>query len=197
MKKFVLMMAGIAAFAAPANAQAVLSENFESGSGAFVLTGNAVLATSATYSVCCGTPNDSTNSFVAFGGGDLPSGIAGASFTTLLGQLYDVTFDYGAFGNGSEALVFSVDGQSFTFNPVADNGLVNTFQPGQFSFIGSGAATNLLITSSGGNGVDALVDNVAVNAAVPEPATWGMMLLGFAGVGTALRRRRRFLPQAA
>lgn len=27
--------------------------------------------------------------------------------------------------------------------------------------------------------------------AVPEPATWGMMLLGFAGIGMAVRRRRR------
>jgi hypothetical protein len=26
---------------------------------------------------------------------------------------------------------------------------------------------------------------------VPEPATWGMMLLGFAGIGMALRRSRR------
>jgi hypothetical protein len=30
-----------------------------------------------------------------------------------------------------------------------------------------------------------------VAAAVPEPATWGMMLLGFAGIGMAMRRRRR------
>jgi hypothetical protein len=28
-------------------------------------------------------------------------------------------------------------------------------------------------------------------AAVPEPATWGMMLLGFAGIGVAMRRSRR------
>jgi hypothetical protein len=27
--------------------------------------------------------------------------------------------------------------------------------------------------------------------AVPEPATWAMMLLGFAGIGAAMRRRRR------
>ncbi|HWJ38178.1 MAG TPA: PEPxxWA-CTERM sorting domain-containing protein [Sphingomicrobium sp.] len=27
--------------------------------------------------------------------------------------------------------------------------------------------------------------------AVPEPATWGMMLLGFAGIGFAMRRRRQ------
>jgi hypothetical protein len=26
---------------------------------------------------------------------------------------------------------------------------------------------------------------------VPEPATWAMMLIGFAGVGAALRRRAR------
>ena len=31
----------------------------------------------------------------------------------------------------------------------------------------------------------------AVPAAVPEPATWGMMLFGFAGIGMAIRRRRR------
>jgi len=28
-------------------------------------------------------------------------------------------------------------------------------------------------------------------AAVPEPATWALMLLGFAGVGVAMRRRRK------
>ena len=27
--------------------------------------------------------------------------------------------------------------------------------------------------------------------AVPEPATWGLMILGFGGVGAAIRRRRR------
>jgi len=34
--------------------------------------------------------------------------------------------------------------------------------------------------------------NVAeVRAAVPEPATWAMMLIGFAGVGFTMRRRRQ------
>jgi hypothetical protein len=27
--------------------------------------------------------------------------------------------------------------------------------------------------------------------AIPEPATWGMMLLGFAGMGMVIRRSRR------
>ena len=32
---------------------------------------------------------------------------------------------------------------------------------------------------------------IASERAVPEPATWGLMLLGFAGVGMALRRSRK------
>ena len=55
--------------------------------------------------------------------------------------------------------------------------------------------------SGAGSSFNAYVDHVALTtdsgttmynfkAAVPEPATWGMMLLGFAGIGMALRRRR-------
>lgn len=36
---------------------------------------------------------------------------------------------------------------------------------------------------------DLVVDNIT--SAVPEPATWGMMILGFFGLGTMLRRARR------
>ncbi|QYE36774.1 PEPxxWA-CTERM sorting domain-containing protein [Polymorphobacter megasporae] len=35
----------------------------------------------------------------------------------------------------------------------------------------------------------AVLDGVSV-AAVPEPAMWGLMLVGFGLVGTAVRRRR-------
>ena len=38
------------------------------------------------------------------------------------------------------------------------------------------------------------VDNVAFSNAVPEPATWGMMLVGFGAVGSAMRRRRVMKP---
>lgn len=34
-------------------------------------------------------------------------------------------------------------------------------------------------------------------AAVPEPATWGMMLLGFGGIGFAVRRGRKTMPRMA
>ncbi len=37
-------------------------------------------------------------------------------------------------------------------------------------------------------------DNIdVVGGGVPEPATWGMMILGFMGVGSMVRRRRAAL----
>jgi serralysin len=46
---------------------------------------------------------------------------------------------------------------------------------------------------SGGQGYELQVSltNHSINSAVPEPATWAMMLLGFGGMGVALRRGRK------
>ncbi len=43
------------------------------------------------------------------------------------------------------------------------------------------------MASGGGN----ISGTASIYAAVPEPATWGLMLIGFAGIGMAMRRRRR------
>ena len=40
------------------------------------------------------------------------------------------------------------------------------------------------------------VSNFTVGSAVPEPATWAMMLIGFGGIGFSMRRRRRNPQQA-
>lgn len=189
MNKLILGLAAALSFAAPAQAATtVLSEDFESGSGEFTLTGNAYLATGATYGPCCGTPPDTTNTFVAFGGNNEASGLATADFSTTLGLVYNVTFDYSALGSGTEPLTLTVAGQTFTFNPIANNSLV--FQSGMFSFTGIGAMTNLVVTSGGVNDVDAIIDNIVVTA-TPEPATWAMLILGFGAVGVAIRRRRK------
>ena len=54
------------------------------------------------------------------------------------------------------------------------------------------------VTLSFGNG--AMVQNISqvrvtAAGAVPEPATWGLMLMGFAGVGFAMRRRKDAAPK--
>jgi hypothetical protein len=46
--------------------------------------------------------------------------------------------------------------------------------------------TSLTIASSQ---AAAEIDNIGVISAVPEVGTWAMMLLGFGGVGFAMRRR--------
>jgi hypothetical protein len=51
-----------------------------------------------------------------------------------------------------------------------------------------GAVVKQVILSSTSNSFE--VDNAAV-AAVPEPATWAMMIMGFGAAGALLRQRRR------
>lgn len=70
---------------------------------------------------------------------------------------------------------------------------------GQLSFVASGilnmagynptAGTFTLTTQ--GNGQVQTTFSASTLAAVPEPGTWALMLFGFAGIGMALRRRRR------
>ena len=60
-----------------------------------------------------------------------------------------------------------------------------------------GAGTYTLHLEGTSRGQGAFGGNVAFTA-VPEPATWGMMLLGFGAVGFAMRRRRyRLIATAA
>jgi hypothetical protein len=51
-----------------------------------------------------------------------------------------------------------------------------------------GAKVNRVILSSSQNSFE--VDNLAVSGAVPEPATWAMMIMGFGLAGAAMRARR-------
>jgi hypothetical protein len=46
-------------------------------------------------------------------------------------------------------------------------------------------------TSVSPTSTNAFINGRIVMAAVPEPATWAMMLLGFGGIGFAMRRRRQ------
>ena len=63
---------------------------------------------------------------------------------------------------------------SLTFNP-----LTGSRSSGAFNF--TTASTISFFQSS----------SVSSAAAVPEPATWAMMLLGFGGIGFAMRRGRK------
>jgi hypothetical protein len=52
----------------------------------------------------------------------------------------------------------------------------------------SGATVNAALVSLG---VGSLSQGIAIGATIPEPSTWAMLLLGFAGLGYAGYRRAR------
>jgi hypothetical protein len=61
-----------------------------------------------------------------------------------------------------------------------------------FSFVADGASTTVSFASGNGGAnccFGAAIDNVGVTG-VPEPAAWGLMILGFGAAGATLRRRR-------
>lgn len=56
------------------------------------------------------------------------------------------------------------------------------------SFIATGPTTLSFVNTAGAQNEGVFLDAVTV-AAVPEPATWAMMLMGFGAIGISLRRR--------
>jgi hypothetical protein len=56
-------------------------------------------------------------------------------------------------------------------------------------------STNGDVTDTGGNGINLVVyaGGIPVRSGTPEPATWGLMLVGFGGLGAMLRRRKAAL----
>jgi hypothetical protein len=114
-----------------------------------------------------------------------------ANETTLLSS-------FGTFIPGTS---YSFTGNSFTYDPSLGNLLLDITTPGApnggnafyFSSVTGDAMSNLY--RSGGTGAlttgsNGLVTRFSQVEAVPEPATWAMMLLGFGAMGFSLRRRR-------
>lgn len=94
---------------------------------------------------------------------------------------------------------FSSSGYFFFQNPSAgSNGPYFCWQgDGCFDF--GGGAIGLNPVSGSADQLTRLRGTLVVASVaggVPEPATWGMMLLGFAGIGMALRRSRKAVPTA-
>lgn len=132
-----------------------------------------------------GVFNDGPHSFLSLDfGNDDP-------FFTIPGQRAVLTVYMGA------ALV----GQTFVVmnrNDIMDQTIGFNFGPfDNFTFAYTDAAGNPFTGGPGTNvGLIEVIDNITFDVAdapVPEPATWGMMILGFGGVGAILRRRQRLM----
>lgn len=127
-----------------------------------------------------------------------PNGAITQTFQTVAGQAYTFSFAYSHnFGNTASASAnFSITGLStllngsVTHNTAGINGANLGWATYTGSFIGDGSLATLAFNNTaGGPSGGLLLDSVSVNS-VPEPATWGMLILGFGMAGGMLRRRK-------
>lgn len=120
----------------------------------------------------------------------------------VAGITYNIGFDYYAPQNGisnpnDATLSFNIGGVPVGSTLTAGQ---PSGTPGQTwinfgtSFVASTTGSTPLELQFRGLGVtaaDFAVDRVYLTAAVPEPSTWALMLLGFGAVGGAMRTKRR------
>jgi choice-of-anchor C domain-containing protein len=130
--------------------------------------------------------------------GNHPGAIS-QTIDTVIGQTYTLTFDMsGNPDNGSDVRLILADlggpATTFSYNlDVSANSRSNmNWTPQSLNFTATGDSTTITFASGNTNCCfGAAIDNVAIANAVPEPSSWALMLTGFLGMGTVLRRSRQ------
>ena len=121
--------------------------------------------------------------------------VAGGNFS----HIFDFVFPANGAGGAtiSSILTLGAPSTDINFTSVKLNGVaLDLVSAGNVEFRSlfntpiTGGPQKLEVTGwSGGNG--SYSGTLTFGSAVPEPATWAMMIIGFTGAGVAIRRRRR------
>lgn len=122
---------------------------------------------------------------------------------SLTQGIYNLTFLSAGRSNSGFYDYFAFDG-ALTYDVLFDGASIFSETTSTGSTFAQQAVNGINVATSGlhtltfasrGTGFDrdrtAFIDNVSLTAAVPEPGTWAMMLVGFGMIGAASRRRRR------
>jgi hypothetical protein len=121
---------------------------------------------------------------------NVPYGGVTQSIATNVGSQYALTFYLGSSSQyGIPDSIIAAAGSTsriFTSTNLTAN---STWEFETLVFTATGSSTNISLVGNSGDKYIGL-DDVAV-AAVPEPATWAMMILGFMGIGAMTYRRRK------
>ena len=207
LKRMILFAALMSGFSTAANAQIVTNGGFEdpliTNPCCNTVPPDMLPGWDATpnVNVVNGTFS-SSNGNLAFQGsqyldlvGQGGTGSISQALSLNVGQIYTLSFAYsnnlfsGPLTASAEILLDGV-----LFGIVTHNSGTNANLDWQIfsqNFTAQNASTTLTFRNlTGGPNEGILLDAISV-AAVPEPATWGMMLLGFGGIGMAMRRQRR------
>jgi len=210
MKKFLLAAAAVATFGLASQAQAATPLTFHLTDDH--CSGTCGLAAGASYGTLTVSGSGTTQIDFSL---DLTSGIFfnsnGAGLDTFSWDLLNnPKIDLSGLSAGFTAVDPQTAGSNHedgfgSFDYVV-NATSNTLTHLQFSVVGSGTNAGAVLTLDhntadsqsifaavdviGSNGNTGVVGATTFTGGVPEPATWGMMLVGFGGLGAMMRRRR-------
>jgi hypothetical protein len=217
MKKVLLSVASLAAAitAVPATAATIFSENFDGLAGGnygtaahlnnFIVTNNDVDIVGVPMTQWgCPAPNGGAGNGCVDLNGNAPGTITSSTIALKAGTTYTISFSLAGNGEPQSPSPTSPYTMDVSFGGVTKSFSAAPLSPfATYSFDVTAAqagTTSLIFASTSQNQPQfwgPILDDVKVTApdpvgsAVPEPASWAMMLIGFGATGTALRNTRR------
>ncbi len=134
---------------------------------------------------CNGSFTPASGSCVAYFGPVGSTGLLSQTFATTAGASYIFSYALAAGGGATNSFTASFNGNVLdSFSNTAGFGTtVRSF------LVTATGATSTISFALRHDPSYYTLDNVSVAAAVPEPATWAMMIIGFGVIGGAVRRR--------
>lgn len=184
-------------FIVPAKAAIIVNGSFEDGPVAAIFAGStglagwtinsdyvnrrAVSATDGSYSIdLAGGSNSSISQ----------------SIDTMIGQQYKITFSLSGNKDGgpkNHTLITSVTGSSDQAYSFVTQPNANGYNWETHTYVFTATSASSLLTFAAAdnpnNAYGPMIDKVSI-AAVPEPASWAMLIAGFGMVGASMRRRK-------
>lgn len=194
MKTFVIAALFAAAAAAPASSAVVLFSNFDDinlgGAPTFTIIPTAGGYTSTTNGIEIQANNVAGNAYSQPNLVELDTFANSSMFVNLGAGHYSVSYYYSPrpnVGSGSNGIALSIGATAL--DSITGDGAGDTvWQLRTVDFTTTGGALTFSAFGTS-DGLGGYLDDITISV-VPEPATWGMMLGGFAMVGFAARRRK-------